>query len=178
MQFPQRLRHLPPMGMRMQKTAVAVFLILILEPLLLKTNGFYGSIAAVICTRNHWKESYQAGLDRVLSTLIGGTVAWLLLEFCNAVSFPYNSLFYPLLLASTVLFVIYLTVVLERTNTAVLAAVVCLSITVNHVNDLSPAAFAIRRVLSTLLGIGMTVLIDRLLPNPKMEEKENEEESV
>lgn len=170
--FSERKRFsLPKVGMRMSKTALAVLLALILEPILLQSNGFYGGIAAIICMKKNWQDSYTAGRDRILATLIGGFSGWLFLEIDKLFkyridySFSLPLIIRSLLLAVVVLVVIYLTTLMEESGTSVLSCVVFLSISINHANDITPLSFAIMRVLSTILGILIAVFVDRLLPN-------------
>lgn len=166
---------LPKVGMRMIKTALAVFLALLLEPILLNSNGFYGGIATIICMKKTWKDSYVAGRDRIVATLIGGFSGWIFLELTKFFGLQIENAISPqeflrsFLLAATVLLVIYLTLYIEQSSTTVLSCVVFLSIAVNHANDVSALAFATQRVLATSLGIFIAVFVDWLLPNKNVD---------
>ncbi|HBB46200.1 MAG TPA: FUSC family protein, partial [Blautia sp.] len=55
---------------------------------------------------------------------------------------------------------IYSTVVLNCKNTAYFSCVVFLSITVMHMTDASPFLFVFNRVLDTLIGVGIALIVN------------------
>ena len=78
----RKSRYLPPVGMRMIKTAVAVFLCLVVYVL----RGHRGVpihavIAAVICMQPYMEDSRTFAVNRVIATVVGafyGLVALLI----------------------------------------------------------------------------------------------------
>ena len=75
------------------------------------------------------------------------------------------------LVSLTIIPLIRTALALKRPSSASLACVVFLCVTVNHNTDSSPALFALQRMLDTLAGVGVTCVIDLLLPyHPQVEE--------
>lgn len=74
-------RKLPPIGMRIIKSAVAVFLCF--GVYLLRGQGmpFYSAIAAVLCMQPYVSNSIKVALNRTVGTLIGGVFGMVVLLF-------------------------------------------------------------------------------------------------
>lgn len=66
---------------------------------------------------------------------------------------------------------IYSTVVLNCKNTAYFSCVVFLSITVMHMTDASPFLFVFNRVLDTLIGVGIALIVNTVhLPRKRQKD--------
>lgn len=64
--------------------------------------------------------------------------------------------------------IIYTTLLLKKKNASYFACVVFLSIVVNHMDDVYPQLFVINRVLDTLIGIFLSLIINQMhLPRRK-----------
>ena len=63
---------MPKIGMRLIKTALAVFLCFIIYRIRGEGIPFYSAIAAVLCMQREIEDSKEKGKNRMLATLIGG----------------------------------------------------------------------------------------------------------
>lgn len=143
----------PKIGLRMIKSAVAVFLCLLIGQLRGGSVPFYSAIAAILCMQPYVKNSVRVALNRTIGTLIGGFAGMLILladrQFIPD-SMPVLSI---LLISAAIVPLIYVTVVCKKTTASYITCVVFLSITVSHAADGNPYLFALNRILDTLIGI-------------------------
>ena len=128
----------PKVGMRMIKTVLAVLLCLLLEPLLIGSNGFYGAVAAIICLKSQWQDTFAAGKDRVLATFIGGFIGWLLIQGWSFFSSQYSGILYTLFIVLMMLLMMWLLLLFKLDRVISTSCVVYFSITLNHAIDRSP----------------------------------------
>ena len=64
--------RLPRPGLRMLKSALAVFLCFLIDTLRGGGVPFYSAIAAILCMQPDVQGGLRVGLNRVVGTLIGG----------------------------------------------------------------------------------------------------------
>ena len=163
-------------GLRIIKTSLAVFLVLILYLLLPETsNATTAAIAAIIAMRSSIKDSYVASFIRLQSTFVGAVFGLIILMLKEVSNLEYNSLVYNLLLSFLVLLVIWISVSFLRSDGAVLGSIVLLAIAIGPILDMSPFQAAITRFLDTLIGVGIALLVNRVLPlSPEEDEKKKD----
>lgn len=147
------MSRLPKVGLRMIKSAAAVFLCLLLN-MARQGQGavFYSCIAAVLCMQQDNGSSIRVGMNRVVGTLIGGLAGMLLLAGEQRLHLQ-GTLIHALLVSLGVLLIIYVTVLLNKKSASYISCVVFMSIVVSHVTDADPYLFAFNRILDTLIGI-------------------------
>ena len=154
---------LPPVGMRMIKTVIAAFLCALIG----YARGqipFYSMIAAILCLQRDIGTSVNVALNRTVGTLIGGVFGFLILLLVQAIQMQINTPLYYLLISACLLPLIYVTVVLEKHPASYITCVVFLSITVSHITDDIPAVFVFHRVADTLIGIIISLAVNKILP--------------
>lgn len=144
---------MPRIGMRIIKSAVAVFICFLIY--LIRGTGmpFYSAIAAILCMQQGVESTKKVGLNRTIGTLIGGAfgVVVLLLE---RRFIPEAMPWLRYLLTSVAIIpLIYTTILLEQKTASYISCVVFLSVAVNHGSDVVPYAFALNRIIDTLIGI-------------------------
>lgn len=143
---------------------LSVALCLVLGQIVEGQWAVFACFAAVLATKETVGNSISDGLTRVISTLIGGAIAILLLLFSGEhMSTP---LFGALVTAGT-LVTIYFTVLIKQPDTTALAAVVFLGAVLVHQSD--KFIYAGRRIVETIAGIVISVLVN-LLIDPKLPE--------
>jgi hydroxymethylpyrimidine pyrophosphatase-like HAD family hydrolase len=144
---------MPRIGMRIIKSAVAVFICFLIY--LIRGTGmpFYSAIAAILCMQQGVESTKKVGLNRTIGTLIGGAfgVVVLLLER-RFIPEAMPGLRY-LLVSVAIIPLIYTTILLEQKTASYISCVVFLSVAVNHGSDVVPYAFALNRIIDTLIGI-------------------------
>jgi hypothetical protein len=150
----------PKIGMRIIKSAVAVFLCFVIY--LIRRDGvpFYSAIAAILCMQQYVSSAVKVAWNRTVGTVIGGLfgMAVLLLEqrFFSA-DMPVVRY---ILISAMIVPLIYFTVVVKKTAASYITCVVFLSITVSHAADVNPYLFAFNRMLDTLIGIFVSLVVN------------------
>jgi uncharacterized membrane protein YgaE (UPF0421/DUF939 family) len=145
-------------GKRNFKTSLAVFLSVLISQALKLEYPFFAAIAAIITMENSVINTFIAGKNRLLGTLLGALVGIPLV----AVS-PNNALVCGL----GTLLVIFLCSVLNWKKSVSIAGVVLMSVLLSLGNR-SPLQYGFGRVLATLLGIIIAVIVNYTIlpPNP------------
>ena len=125
---------------------------------------FLSVIAALQCIQPTKESMRQMGKKRVIGTLVGavwGAVV-LYLEFLAAGDAGIEEMLHFALMGGCAGLVIYSTVLLHIQDNAYYAAVVFLSIAMNHVTDANPAVYIIDRVIDTGVGVLIGTVINSL----------------
>ena len=153
---------LPKLGLRIVKSALAVFLCFLVD--LLRGGGipFYSAIAAILCMQRDLPSGWKAGRNRTVGTLLGGGYGLLVLLALRAVPWLQAPLAAYLAISLGLIPLMYLTVALERTPATYITCVVYLSVVVSHGADQAPVAFALGRVVDTLLGNSLSLGVNAL----------------
>lgn len=143
--------------MRNFKTALAVFICMIIIRLFNMDSPFYASIAAVICMQSSVFDSFTAGKNRMKGTFIGAVIGFLL-----ALINPGNII----LTSLGIMLIIYVCNILESQKSINIACVVFIAIMVN-LEDTSPLAYSSFRLIETFIGIIVAVLVNYFVYPPK-----------
>ncbi|MBU3144318.1 aromatic acid exporter family protein [Clostridium sp. CF012] len=144
-------------GMRNIKTAISVFICIIILRAFHSTFPFYACIAAVITMQSTVHNSFTTGKNRMIGTIIGAI--W---GLTFALISP-NNVF---LSSIGIVFVIYSLNLLNRKNSIIIACVVFLAIMTN-LKEGTPLVYSFNRVIETFLGIFVSVLVNYLIFHPK-----------
>ena len=160
---------MPKIGMRIIKTAIAVFLCFLID-LLRNHQGipFYSAIAAILCMQPFVSNSVKVALNRSIGTFIGGLFGMLVL-LAERAWLPKNMPVVQYFIVSLcVIVLIYLTVILKKTSASYITCVVFLSVTISHGADVNPYLFALNRIIDTLIGIAVSLTVNAArLPRKK-----------
>lgn len=152
---------MPKIGLRMIKSSVAVFLCLLLYPLFGHRGvPFYAAIAAILCMQPDVSNSFRVAINRTIGTLIGGVYGIIMLSLLKAF-WPENwEISRYLIIAASLIPLMYITVLLKKNTATYITCVVFLSITVSHSDELLPYAFGISRIIETTVGIFISLLVN------------------
>lgn len=154
---------LPPIGLRIIKSAVAVFLCYVIN-LLRGDYGlvFYSQLAALWCMQDYSSETKNMAKQRSIGTGVGALFGLIMIAI--DVNIPHYPVYdYGIKAVSISLFIVmilYTTVVINKRNASYFSCVVFLSIVVNHIGDVNPYFFVLNRVLDTVIGIGIGVFVN------------------
>ncbi len=151
MQFNKKYK----IGMRTLKTGLAVGVSLLLAQLLNLRSPIFVGIAAIVSMQSTVNESYAAGKNRMLGTFIGAIVG---LGF--AYLLPYNHFF----LGIGIIVVIYVHNLFHWKQSISLSCIVFLAIFTNQ--DGAILSYATNRILDTLIGITVSVVINNFIAAP------------
>ena len=146
----------PKIGLRNIKTAVSVFICILIFQILGRDVPFYACIAAVICMGPSVDSSVITGKNRFTGTIVGG--------FCGIITmFPIQFLptwFDPIYIGLGVLILIYLCNIAKINGSISIACVVYLSILTN-IRTTSTIMYAINRIIDTTIGIVISIFVNK-----------------
>lgn len=152
---------LPPIGMRIIKSSIGVLLGFIIYLLRGKQGApFYTALSVLWCMQPYPSNAKANARQRTIGTMIGAFygLIMILLEYYFL---PFDNEFIRYLIISVLIIpVIYTTVVINKKNSSYFSCVVFLSIVVNHLNDKNPYFFVFNRVLDTMIGIVLALIIN------------------
>jgi uncharacterized membrane protein YgaE (UPF0421/DUF939 family) len=147
-------------GMRNIKTALAVFICLLISQTFHLEYPFYAVIATIIAMENSVTNSYTVGKNRVMGTIVGAICGFLF-----ALIDPYSAVFSAL----GIIVVIYVCNLLKWNKAVSIASIVFLAIMLNLRPGESPLFYGMNRMLDTLIGISVAVIVNYLVFPPKHE---------
>ncbi|MCM1112632.1 MAG: HAD hydrolase family protein [Muribaculum sp.] len=164
----------PKIGARIIKSGTAVLFCFLIHQMSCR-NGilFYMALAALQCMQPDLTGSKSIAKQRICGTFIGALYGLLtiLLQygFLLPLQFPYVC--YCAIVTLCVMASLYTAVVLKLQSAAYFSCVVYLSITMVHIGDENPCLFIANRVVDTLLGVGIGMLVNRFqLPRRKQKD--------
>lgn len=157
--------HLPPVGLRIVKSAFAIFLCCVVN-YIRGDEGivFYSMLAALWCIQVYVSDSKANAKQRFIGTCVGAVygLIYLLLRAQITKILELHELADAAVLSVMTGLILYTTVVLEKKKASYFSCVVFLSIVVNHVADLNPYLFVWNRFLDTVIGIVIGVWVNTL----------------
>ncbi|MBU5312476.1 FUSC family protein [Tissierella carlieri] len=150
------------LGMRVVKTVIAVYICFLIS---FFRNGlpFYSAIAAILCMQNDHANSLEVGKGRMIGTFIGGIYGFLAIILINFVNVELFSYIHHLILSLFLIPIIYTNVFLKSNSSTYISCVVFFSITISHGGDIAPMYFALNRVIDTLIGIAVSLIINMIM---------------
>lgn len=168
---------LPIPGQRIVRSTIAVALCFVIYYLRGKRGiPFYSALAVLQCMQPYHTSMKEMAKKRTTGTFVGafwGLVVILILLALNG-NRPggiEESFTKYMLISLFTGIVLYSTVVLDCKKSSYFSCVVFLSITVMHITDESPILFVMNRVLDTLIGIGLAIIVNSAhLPRRKHNE--------
>lgn len=151
---------MPKIGMRIIKSAAAVFLCFVIYKIRGEGIPFYSAIAAVLCMQREIEDSKAKGKSRMIATFIGGIAGMGMLYLLKFFAVDAHSWLYYLFVSVALVPLIYTTVLLKQPDCSYLSCVVFLCICISHGNDADPFAFALNRMLDTWIGILVAIAVN------------------
>ncbi len=151
---------MPKIGMRIVKSAIAVFICFLIY--FIRGDGipFYSAIAAILCMQPYVANSKKVAWNRTIGTIVGGIFGMFVLVFQKRF-IPEDLIIIQYFLDSICIIpLIYITLLLEKPRASYITCVVFLSITVSHGGDVNPYGFALNRIMDTLLGIFVSLAVN------------------
>ncbi len=168
--------YFPPLGQRIVKTSIAVFICLMFYWL----RGYRGEempaeacITAIICMQPYVQDTAVFALDRFIGSLIGAL--WGLLFLLLLLIFPALGktplILYPLMGAGA-LISLYSAVVVRRPDTSSLAAIVFICVVIAYPEIEEPIQQALHRMLDVLVGTAAAIGVNVMrLPRQKRRDR-------
>ena len=155
---------IPPIGLRIIKSSIAVLLCYIVS-ILRGDSGivFYSQIAALWCIHHYIKNSKKLAIQRFIGTIIGAVFGLFVIILEKRINFNatmVNDLLFAFFISVMIILVIYTTVILKRKDATYFSCVVFLSIVVIHIGDQNPYFFVWNRFLDTVIGLIIGISIN------------------
>jgi len=167
-------KKFPRIGFRIIKSAIAIGLCFLVD-MLRGGRGivFYSQLSALWCMQAYRTNTKKNAIQRVIGTMIGALYGLIVLlvnmELSTICVLP--AYFMPAVISLMIILVLYTTVLIRKKQASYFSCVVFLSIVVNHIGDSNPYIFVWNRILDTLIGIVIGVLVnDFVLPSKKDKE--------
>lgn len=173
------MKQIPKIGLRIIKSAVAVFLCYLFN-YFRGENGivFYSQLSVLWCIQSYISTTKQNANQRIAGTFIGagfGLVVLLIFLLIRNAELQVGDfsmyLIKGLITSVVIIFVLYATVILNKKNASYFSCVVFLSIVVIHGGDNNPFIFTLNRVIDTMVGILIGVAVN-LFHLPRKQHKE------
>jgi uncharacterized membrane protein YgaE (UPF0421/DUF939 family) len=147
-------------GMRNIKTAVSIFINLLIFYLLGLENPFYACIASVVCMQPTVGETVKAGKSRLIGTCIAAVVG--LVVFYLGESFA-NPIIYILLIPIGAVVLIHTCVLLKVSSSASIACIIFISILTSHRAAGDNHIYPFTRLAETFIGVIVATTINKYL---------------
>lgn len=152
------------LGLRAFKSAISVFLCLLIAIVFNRPQPLLASIAAIICMQPTYGQTYKMGLHRLVGTSIGGIIGLIVLMFVKF--FPCKEFlqYVNLLLAPIcILLVIYTCNVVEQKSSVEIGCIVVLSVLIEWSDSAYSNTFmyVINRVIDTSIGIIIAMIVNK-----------------
>lgn len=158
------IKHVPGLGKRTVKTAVAVGICLLLGALVGYEAPFYASIAAVMSMRATPAQSIEYGKERLIGTVVGGAVALLVVFILQKMPFLGTSYLLILLISAAILLGLFICNLLKQKDAACsICCVVILAILLIHPGGRDSYLYILSRTIETAIGIAIAVAVNRLI---------------
>lgn len=160
---------LPPIGMRIIKSSVGVLLGFIIYFIRGKQGTpFYTALSVLWCMQPYSINAKNNAIQRTIGTLIGAAYG-LIMILVELYFIPFdNEVFRYITISLLIIPIIYTTVIFNKKNASYFSCVVFLSIVVNHLKDKNPYLFVFNRMMDTMIGIGLALIINTFeLPRKK-----------
>lgn len=167
-------KPLPPIGARILKSAfgsaICIGIYYIREQLPIGSGiPFYSILAVLWCMQPYTATTLEKARQRTFGTFLGAAFGLVFLLVFRALGGGNRVVVY-LTACFMLIPVLYTTVLLEKRNASYFSCVVFLTITINHSFDQNPYLFCFNRVLDTLVGIGVALVLNtphRFVPNAR-----------
>lgn len=155
---------LPPIGARIIKSSLGALIcvgIYFIRELLPIGSGipFYSILAVLWCIQPYTNSTLAMAKQRTIGTFLGAAFGLVFLLVFRAFGGGSKMLVYSTACLMLIP-ILYTTVLLEKRNASYFSCVVFLTISINHGLDGNPYLFVFNRVLDTLIGIGVGVLLN------------------
>ncbi|MGN0484700.1 MAG: HAD hydrolase family protein [Lachnospiraceae bacterium] len=157
--------QIPGIGMRIIKSALAVWICFLIS--MLRGNAgivFYSQLAALWCMQSYKENTKAKAFQRSIGTTLGALYG--LVVLLVTMRWDMNSrkmeIAYALFVSVMIVVVLYTTVLIKKKQASYFSCVVFLSIVVIHFTDVNPYLFVWNRFLDTMIGIFVGVTVNSI----------------
>lgn len=156
----------PKIGLRTIKTAIAVFLCLLLFP----SEPFFACMTSVFCVQDTVSNSINMAINRGLGTILGAIIGLTFLILCRFFTFeidiyPISKLLVYITIGLGIIVVIYICNLIKKPGAINISCIAFLAVTTTHAFT-DPIFYATNRTIETLLGIFIGLLVNKFILPP------------
>lgn len=152
-------------GMRIIKTVIAVFICGLIGWLRDRDGmNIFSMIAAIICIQKSTEATIKNSFNRFAGTAIGGVFGVAVLFMETKLHTQQFMPLYLLILALLLIPIILVTLAIHKPSVSSFTCIVFLGVTVYHVSDANPYTYAVNRLLDTVIGVIVALIINLALP--------------
>lgn len=151
-------------GMRMIKTVIAILVCGLIGWVREGSMAFFSMIAAIMCIQKSTEATIKNSFNRVIGTAIGGAFGVVVLFLETHLHIQRFLPAYILVISLMLIPIMVTTLAIHKPTVTGFSCIVFLSVTVYHVTDASPYAYAMDRLLDTILGIIVALVINLAMP--------------
>lgn len=156
----------PKIGLRTIKSGIAVFLCLLLLP----NEPFFACLTAVICLQDTVYNSIHMGINRGGGTIIGASFGLVFLLFFRTLENHIHNTYISkpliyIIISLGIILMIYICNILKRPGAINITCIAFLGVTTAHAYS-DPLFYATNRMVETLLGIVISILVNKLITPP------------
>lgn len=152
-------------GMRIIKTVIAVFICGLIGWLRDRDGmNIFSMIAAIICIQKSTEATIKNSFNRFVGTAIGGVFGVAVLFMETKLHTQQFMPLYLLILALLLIPIILVTLAIHKPSVSSFTCIVFLGVTVYHVSDANPYTYAVNRLLDTVIGVIVALIINLALP--------------
>lgn len=164
-----RAKQFPRVGMRIIKTGLSAFICLVLNYFFSPNLALISVGASCVTMQATLQDTKNQAISQIVGTLIGGAFGCALLPLVLNSKVDW---FYVTLVPVGCMLSIYLCIALGRRSSATICAFVYVAVTIspfNTANTLNPFVYAGSYIGDTLMGVTVTLLVNRFIkpPQPK-----------
>lgn len=158
---------IPSIGLRTIKTALAVFLCLLLFP----NEPFFACLTTVFCIQDTVSNSVTMAINRGLGTILGAIIGLLFLIVCRFLTYNIDiyiirKLFVYITISIGIICVICLCNLLKKPGAINISCIAFLAVTTAHAFA-NPIHYSLNRIIETLFGIFIGLLVNKFISPPK-----------
>lgn len=156
----------PKLGLRTIKSGIAVFFCLLLWP----AEPFFACLTAVICLQDTVYNSIHMGINRGAGTILGASFGLVFLYLFRTLEYHISNQYISkiviyIIISLGIIFMIYLCNLLKRPGAINITCIAFLGVTTAHAYS-DPLYYATNRIIETLLGIVISILVNKLITPP------------
>lgn len=164
--------NLPPIGLRIMKSAVAVALCYVVAFIRGGMGSvFYSQLAALWCVQTYVDTSKKNAIQRFIGTTIGALYGLVFILGWGRIQKVVgdNEFVFAAIISVMIVVILYTTILIKKKQASYFSCVVFLSITVIHIGDANPYIFVWNRFLDTMIGIIIGVGVNSIKFHKKID---------
>lgn len=156
----------PKIGLRTIKSGLAVFFCLLLLP----NEPFFACLTSVICLQDTVYNSIDMGINRGAGTIIGASFGLVFLFIFRSLenhisNATISKVLIYIIISLGIILMIYICTLLKRHGAINITCIAFLGVTTAHAYS-DPLFYATNRIVETLLGIVISILVNKLINPP------------